>query len=309
NVPEAYRTPGGLRLGSWIARMRSARNGRNRSFLDDGLIQRLDALGMVWLNRIDQAWENGCRHLAEYKQSHGHVNVPAHFVCADGFALGAWLARHFSSSGRATKLTPYRQEKLKALGVAIELTKPNPWECRFALVQAYYAEHGNIAIPADITAQGVNLAKWLSDQRVIYFGGRKGKSLTPEQMARLEALGMEWEASPWEKMFRRFASGENCPVWLNRQRKLYREGKLSPQQIEKLEALNIDWLMPQERAWENAYAEAHRYYAAHGNLEIPVRYITESGFKLGSWLANMRHAKSSMKRERVERLNSLGMRW
>ena len=100
----------------------------------------------------------------------------------------------------------------------------------------------------------------------------------------------------WKGTVKTFLSLD-CETWLQKMKQRYHRvtpHRLTPQQ---------------ERAWENAYAEAHRYYATHGNLEMPARYVTESGFKLGSWLANMRHAKESLKPERADRLNTIGMRW
>ena len=36
------------------------------------------------------------------------------------------------------------------------------------------------------------LAKWLNEQRQIYIGNRGKKTLTKEQIERLEAIGMTW---------------------------------------------------------------------------------------------------------------------
>ena len=41
-------------------------------------------------------------------------------------------------------------------------------------------------------AAAVWLAKWLNEQRQINIGNRPGKSLTAEQVRRLEAIGMTW---------------------------------------------------------------------------------------------------------------------
>ena len=36
--------------------------------------------------------------------------------------------------------------------------------------------------------------------------------------------------------------------------------------------------------WEQNYAAATQYYLEHGDLEVPIKYETSSGFGLGVWL-------------------------
>lgn len=42
--------------------------------------------------------------------------------------------------------------------------------------------------------------------------------------------------------------------------------------------------------WERGYAEAAAYYAEHQNLDVPQKYVTESGLKLGNWVAYQRQS-------------------
>ena len=69
----------------------------------------------------------------------------------------------------------------------------DPWEKRYELVSAYYAEHGDLCMPPDYKAEGIWMAKWLNEQRQIYIGNRPGKHLTEDQIQRLNEIGMEWE--------------------------------------------------------------------------------------------------------------------
>lgn len=67
-------------------------------------------------------------------------------------------------------------------------------------------------------------------------------------------------------------------------------------------------------SWDLMYAAAERYYAEHGNLEIPKRYVTEEGFSLGAWLATQRRVyagkiNGTLTEEQTEKLNAIGMRW
>ena len=71
--------------------------------------------------------------------------------------------------------------------------KPNSWEVRYELAKAYYEEYGNLNIPSKYRAEGIWLAKWVNEQKQVYAGKRKGKTLREDQVRRLEAIGMEWK--------------------------------------------------------------------------------------------------------------------
>lgn len=66
--------------------------------------------------------------------------------------------------------------------------------------------------------------------------------------------------------------------------------------------------------WETCFAAAEKYYALHGNLRIPKRYVTEDGISLGSWLATQRRVRAGdvpgrLTAEQTERLDGIGMEW
>lgn len=197
DIPAAYLSDNGLKVGTWLRRQRDLRSGKAR----DGVpptpeqIARLDALGMVWKSKFEIAWDNGYRAAVEYFNEHGDLNVPTKYVTSSGYRLGAWLSDR-REAGRE-KHTAEQTARLDALGFV--WVKPDPWEVRYALVKDYYDRHGNINIPPKYKADGMWLAKWLSEQRLIYDGRRGDKRLTREQIDRLNAVGMSWKtdrASP-----------------------------------------------------------------------------------------------------------------
>ena len=66
--------------------------------------------------------------------------------------------------------------------------------------------------------------------------------------------------------------------------------------------------------WTTWYHELKKYYEEHGNIDVPFKYVTENGLKLGSWLHNQRQAckgrvKSNITEEQIQLLNDLGMKW
>ena len=262
DVPAKYVSPNGLKTGTWLRRMRQIRRGGGDGRLSQEQIERLDAIGMVWDDAYARQWEHGYRQARKWYEIHGGLEVPATYVDGDGFPLGKWLGRHREvdpkTGRRAIRLTPERKAKLDALGMRWE--KEDPWETRYRLAAAYHREHGDLNVPGDYVAEGVWLNKWLNEQKQIYRGNRPGKSLTQDQIHRLEMIGIVWGTQServWEEryeeakqFFREHGdleiprgyvgqSGKRLDLWVERQRRRSREGALTRPEREKIAAIGI----------------------------------------------------------------------
>nr|WP_326166836.1 Helicase associated domain protein [uncultured Oscillibacter sp.] len=192
-VPSGHIAPNGLKIGAWLRRMRQIREG-GKGRLTQEQIRRLDAIGMVWEDAYARRWGYGYRQARKWWEAHHDLEVPAAYVDEDGFALGKWVRRHrevdLKTGRRAIRLTAERKAKLDGLGMRWE--KEDPWETRYRLAEAYYREHGDLEVPAGWVTEGIWLNKWLNEQKQIYRGKRPGKTLTAQQIARLEGIGMVW---------------------------------------------------------------------------------------------------------------------
>lgn len=263
DIPADYVSPDGLRIGAWVRALRRMRSGRGRSSLTEEQIRRLDTIGMLWEDAYTRRWEYGYRQAVKWHEAHGSLDVPAACVDEDGFALGRWLRRHTEEdpkTGRpAIRVTPERRAKLDALGMRWE--KADPWEFRYQLARRYYEEHGDLDIPADYVAEGVWLNKWLNEQKQIYQGNRAGKTLSAEQAAKLEEIGMTWRSKSEENWEARYESarqfyrehghlhipsgyvggdGKRLDLWLQRQRQAWKNGRLSGRQRELLKKIGLE---------------------------------------------------------------------
>ena len=143
---------------------------------------------MVWDSVRVLSWQRYLSEAKRYYNEHGDLNPNVSYVTPAGVKLGAWISDR-REKGRE-KHAPERQRQLDALGMVWQ--KPDPWEVRYAAAKAYYEEHGDLRVPAQYRADGIWLAKWLNEQKQIYCGKRPGKSLSTEQVRRLEAIGMTW---------------------------------------------------------------------------------------------------------------------
>jgi len=128
----------------------------------------------------------------------------------------------------------------------------NIWEQRYEELVHFQQGHGHCRVS---TESGV-LGKWVMHLREKYKRFLKEKryrgQLTQERIDRLEALGFEWSLrppnTPWEERFEQLkqfhqhhghtrvkrSHGESFGEWVQKQRKLYRAGKLSQERMTKL---------------------------------------------------------------------------
>lgn len=98
--------------------------------------------------------------------------------------------------------------------------------------------------------------------------------------------------------------------WLAHQRELYRKQALTPQRVNRLEQLGICWAPNQSRRQEYLQA-AQAYHQATGGLDIPADCTTETGLRLGAWLANQRkrYRAGTLSSRRIRELEALGVQW
>ena len=189
DIPNAYRSQNGLKIGDWLRRQRLIRKGKtNGADLTQEQIGRLDEIGMVWKTKPEQKWDKGYEEAKDFREAYGNLNVPASYVSPSGYKLGSWITDQ-REKGREN-LKPERRRQLDDLGMI--WVKPDPWEVRYWLAKEYYEEYGNLNIPSKYRANGVWLAKWVNEQKQIYAGKRKGKLLREDQEERLNALGIDW---------------------------------------------------------------------------------------------------------------------
>ena len=205
-VPKRYKTEDGLSLGAWLATQRAVRSGRAEGNLSEEQIRRLDELGMEWENRLEQAFERGYAQALDYYRQHGNLNVPARYVTGDGFALGRWITncRQQKAAGAGGVMSPDRVRRLEEIGM---VWKPFSlrWEQNYLAAARYYARNGDLEVPPEyVDSEGLALGRWVAKQRALYGGTAQGAALTPEQISRLEKIGMRWESSAdrqWTKNY------------------------------------------------------------------------------------------------------------
>ena len=304
-----------------------------------GVQQPLEGLAGVILVRQSSLMSTFKQMLCRALVAAGSRSVPVFDLVAqfEGLGNGRTLQRDCTEAmTRAGSKTPgFRQERpmqqTYRLYGKLRREMEARWEVLCQAAADAAAKEGTLELPRSYTIHsGVPVGKWLELQRQVQAGQRPGR-LTAERAAKLEKLGIRWNhrlEAAWEKGFASaqkyrtehgdllvpvryrdkndFALGE----WIVYNRQRYLGGNLTQNRIERLEAIGMVWSTSND-LWEQNYAAATQYYLEHGDLEVPIKYETPSGFGLGVWLGAQRaaHKAGELPQEQVERLDALGMDW
>lgn len=212
------------------------------------------------------------------------------------------------------------------------------WETYYIAARQYYREKGNLKVPKSyLTQTGLTLGSWIQTQRRVRAGSVTG-NLSEEKVRKLDEIGMVWDSKDqsWNEALRELQayykehgnldvkaryvtdSGFRLGRWVcNLRTKVKNKGldqALTKEQQGELEKLGMIWDRNGEK-WEEYFREAQRYYLEHGELEVPVKYVTENGVPLGRWLAEIgsqfgekNACRSSLEERQLERLREIGFK-
>lgn len=324
DVPRNWRAPDGMLVGRWLENQRMVRAGKKNGRLTAEQIARLDKLGMNWKQRLEMAWEKGYTSAKRYRDTHADLLVPVHYKDKDGFALGEWIVynrqRYVNNSLPAERIA-----RLEALGMVWD-TSALLWDKSYAAAVQFYLQDGTLEIPVKyVTPDGMALGVWLGSQRAAYKDG----TLSEEQIARLEALGVDWtnrNDRKWQTAYEaavryyKVHGDLNVPSeyvdedgillgkWVSRQRYAWQNptrssARVTPERKALLDELGMNW--EKTDSWQHRYELAMEYKNTHGGLAIPAQYRTGDGVWLGSWLSRQHQLLRDDKKLTPERRKAL----
>ncbi len=205
NVPKAYVTEQGLNMGSWLMTQRRVYAGMVAGKLTGEQIERLSTIGMVWEGANEQRFCMGAEALKVYRKQFGDTDVPADYVTESGYQLGKWVGniRAAYKKGKLEKEKIARLEEINMIWDAREYH----WNKAFAEAEKYFIEHGDLQVPAGyVTESGLHLGRWITNQVKAYNGTKdKAAMLSPEQVGKLEKIGVVWKGKYEEQWDTRYA--------------------------------------------------------------------------------------------------------
>ena len=278
NVPSEYIDPDGVLLGKWVSRQRYAWQNPDRSSarLTPERKALLDQLGMVW--QKPDSWQHRYELAAAYKAAQGSLELLAQYRTEEGIWLGSWLSRQKqllqkgdkSLSGERVKALKelFRGEPERRSGAvrtrARCSVRERNWLNNYRHAKAYAKRRGDLLVPASyVDETGFRLGVWISNLRAARKTRPDSFQVTPEHIAMLDEIGMQWDAreAKWQCALRRAgeyraAHGDlTVPVnyktedgfclgdWIRRMRESYaaHDARLTPERVANLSALGMVW--------------------------------------------------------------------
>jgi len=171
------------------------------------------------------------------------------------------------------------------------------------------------------TKDGHKLGVWVSEQR------KNRELLSSERKSRLESIASwVWDvkATKREKWFiyleefvkqeghayvpqkYKTKDGENLGMWVCNLRG--QKEKLSTENISRLDSLGFVW-DANKNYWERGVSHFKKYAQVEGSVLVPLRYKSNDGFGLGSWVGEQRKHRSKLTQKQRYKLDSLGFDW
>ncbi|MDD5140399.1 MAG: Helicase associated domain protein [Verrucomicrobiales bacterium] len=178
------------RLADWVSEQRVI---NNKGLLDAERSRRLDELGFDW-DPNSNHWEKYFRQLVEFKQEHGHTNVPQR--SGKYRELGTWVRNQRAAKRYKRPIMAERAKRLDELGFIWMLVEPLSWERMFTALVEFRKIHGHCNVPQKsrehISLEQKRLGKWVNGQRTANFRGK----ISPARKQQLDSIGFVWNLRP-----------------------------------------------------------------------------------------------------------------
>ena len=319
DIPAAYVTPTGVRLGKWCQSERSrykkgAQPPERRKLLEDIGIDNIPLSERTWLGYYEE--------LKKYHAANGNSDVPNGYVCADGRKLGGWVTSQRKAYLK-DRLSAEHIRKLEELDFTWDVFS-NKWNTGFSHAEKYLAENGDLNVPLSYKcSDGYALGRWLLTQRQ----GRNKGTLSEDRKEKLDRLGIQWSPheDQWKtgyehaqkyfsehgdlKVPRNYVSadGFKLGIWLNQKKAGCKKGILSADQVMALERIGVRW-NPWDESWQMGYMHAEEYSKALKGRKWSATYVSSDGFRTGEWIRaqTRRDAKKTLPADKRSSLVKLG---
>ncbi len=317
NVPQKYSA--NPPLGTWASGQRVL---YKKGTLPAKKLSMLVGIGFD-LNPMDKNWDSMFVQLIEFKELHGHCNVPNKYP--NNPALGTWVYGQRSRYKRK-KISKEQINKLNEIGFDWNpLDKRDiEWENKILELQKFKEINGHCNVARNYP-ENKQLATWVNEQRSKY---RKG-NLLQEHINKLNKLGFDWspldkQNIEWENKLlelhkfkavnghcnvpRNYPENKQLATWVNKQRSKYRKGSLLQEHVDKLNKIKFDW-NPDNTHSEEMFAALEVFKELHGHCNVPQIYAANRA--LGVWVASRRslYSKGKLSQDNIVRLNALGFIW
>ncbi|MBF0628482.1 MAG: helicase associated domain-containing protein [Magnetococcales bacterium] len=310
-VPENH--PEDPALAEWCLKQRHL---RKKEKLSPERNARLEALRFVW-DLEEAAWEESFQLFLRFKGLRGHGKIPSH--CPEDPLLGKWAEKQRKELEQK-KLPAARQARLDAEGFVWDLAAA-AWDEMLEVLRQHRLTLGHGKVPKE-WPENPTLAIWAEEQRRL----RDKGTLSPDRVARLEALDFVWDLKKarWEEGWQAFLQfvarvghgkvpdphpeSALLDQWSREMRRSWRLGQLDPKLQARLDEAGFVWDLEQA-AWEERFVELADFCLQHGHAGV-VEPCPEFPL-LPAWVQAQRRAwlKGALSPALQARLDGAGFIW
>jgi Helicase associated domain len=289
-------------------------------------INKLESIPHWTWNPIEDARKAGFDALEKYFQKNGDVNVEQNYINEDGYRLGQWVAWKRQSKSRINKK---EIEFFESLPGWTWNARISAWDKGFNELLEFVEQFGTSKVPTNfLTKSGRNLDVWVKGQKSMQQNGK----MPLDRVAKLESIkDWLWFGSAIDEMFengfnhledyyKEFGTalvkytyvckdGFNLGTWVMTQRVFKDKGKFSDEKIQRFKKFH-DWKWAGQILDDNfreGIKGVKEYNKEHKHSKVPYRYVTKTGFKLGSWVASQRNRKQrgTLTKENIKELEGI----
>ena len=214
-----------------------------------GLVDKEKEKIKILINLEKHEWDTMYLLTSNYYEKHGNLNVPLNYKTFDGIKidtngipLGKWVSEQKSLFNQG-KLSDRQVEQFAKLFVLSDTVKK-----QISLLKKCINKN----------------EEWdLMYKLVKNYNDEYDHLHIPSYFLTMDGINYAECGYPLGK-------------WLEEQKQLYLEDKLSTDQVDKLYDLGTLFSM-EDTTWYNSYRTARRYYELHGNLNVPYGFVTSDG--------------------------------
>lgn len=182
-VPQRWKED--VRLADWVSDQRTA---YHRGLLSLDKIHELEALGFDW-DPISTRWDEMYQKLVEFKNEHGHTNVPQ--GVPKYTELATWVRNQRAAKTHNRPIMAERAKRLDELGFTWRLVEQEAWQRMLERLIEFKDTHGHCNVPQKGDGDK-RLGKWVNTQRTHFKRG----TLKSDRVQQLDAIGFVWNAKP-----------------------------------------------------------------------------------------------------------------
>lgn len=253
------------------------------------------------VEKASSIWEEWLGKLIRFQEENGHCRPKRQYSTADEAALASWV-NHQRNRFKKGTLSLDRIQKLEAVPNWTWDVFEQQWFEAFGRLSDFAATNGTSQVPSTYRDRhGRPLGKWVAKLR------SKKNELSEYQSTLLESLP-DWSWDPfedqWETAFReitelanargdtsfsrslKFSDGRSVGGWVIKQRQMRQD--LSAEKRTRLESLPGWSWDPHGESKDEAVAQLQIFAREFGHANVPQKYVSAGGFKLGYVVGKIR---------------------